>query len=190
VGGGPRGIAVGEGGVWVANSLDGTVARVQPTTNSVTGTIRVGDGPSGIAASEGAVWVANRFGGTLMRIDTTTNAVVETVHLGGLPEASVVVDGTLWITAASSGANHRGGTLTLFSELGIGSIDPAIAYDPYSRQILSVTNDGLLEFERVGGTEGATLVPNLATSLRRPLTAARATPSDSATTSAIPPAAS
>jgi YVTN family beta-propeller protein len=164
VGGGPEGIAVGEGAVWVANSLDGTVARIDPTTGSVTA-IRVGEGPSGIALSRGAVWVTDGSAGTVLRIDPDAQVVAETIDVGSLPEAPVVAEGALWVTAASSGG-HRGGTFTLYS--GTPGLDPAVAYEDDSWQLLSVTNDGLVEFERTGGASGANLVPNLATALPRP----------------------
>jgi serine/threonine-protein kinase len=43
--------------VWVANGADGTVSRVDPTTEEVI-SISVGGSPTGIAVSEGTVWVA------------------------------------------------------------------------------------------------------------------------------------
>ena len=64
----PGSLAVSADAVWVANSLDDTVSRIDPDTNSVVDTIRVGDGPSEIAVVEGAVWVANEADGTLSRI--------------------------------------------------------------------------------------------------------------------------
>ena len=51
VGSGPAGIAVTPGAVWVANSLDLTVSKLDPATGTVTATIGVGDGPSGIVAA-------------------------------------------------------------------------------------------------------------------------------------------
>src|SRR5581483_2897121 len=38
VGSGPSAIAFGGGRAWVANNLDGTVSRIDPATNRVTGT--------------------------------------------------------------------------------------------------------------------------------------------------------
>ena len=55
--------------VWVVNTLDDTVSRISPDTNSVVDTIPVGDGPSGIAVVDGTVWVANEADGTLSRIE-------------------------------------------------------------------------------------------------------------------------
>jgi peptide/nickel transport system substrate-binding protein len=47
-------------------------------------------------------------------------------------------------------------------------IDPAIAYSADTWNLLSLTNDGLLGFRRAAGVEGATLVPDLATTIPDP----------------------
>jgi YVTN family beta-propeller protein len=39
VGDTPTSIAVGEGAVWVANTGDGTVSRIDPATNEVTASV-------------------------------------------------------------------------------------------------------------------------------------------------------
>ena len=57
VGRAPVGIDYGEGAVWVANSSDGTVSRIDPETGRVVKTIRVGGRPIGITAGDGYVWV-------------------------------------------------------------------------------------------------------------------------------------
>ena len=46
-------LAEGAGFLWVANSLDSTVSKVDPTSGSVAATIPVGSGPSAIAAADG-----------------------------------------------------------------------------------------------------------------------------------------
>jgi YVTN family beta-propeller protein len=58
VGDGPIDVAVGADGVWVANSRDGTVSRIDPRSNKVIATIRLGNSPQGIAVGAGAVWVS------------------------------------------------------------------------------------------------------------------------------------
>jgi peptide/nickel transport system substrate-binding protein len=66
----------------------------------------------------------------------------------------------------ATGAAHRGGVLRLLLPSGeVDSIDPARAYTVSSWLLLSVTGDGLVGFKRVGGAEGNTLVPDLATAL-------------------------
>jgi YVTN family beta-propeller protein len=56
VGNEPIGIDYGDGAVWVANSGDGTVSRIDPAKNTVVATIKVGGRPVGIAAGPGLVW--------------------------------------------------------------------------------------------------------------------------------------
>jgi len=47
-------------------------------------------------------------------------------------------------------------------------VDPALAYATSIWQILITTNDGLVAYRRVGGPDGATIVPDLATSVPVP----------------------
>ncbi len=86
VGNGPTGIAFGDGSVWVANSLDGTVSRIDPATNRVTATIPVGEGPDGIAVGSGAVWVSGEFSEEIARIDPVENRVVERIPIANRPK--------------------------------------------------------------------------------------------------------
>jgi YVTN family beta-propeller protein len=51
------GIAYGAGAVWVANSRDGTVSRIDPATSRVVATIHLGNSPRRIAVGAGKVWV-------------------------------------------------------------------------------------------------------------------------------------
>ena len=54
VGAGPASVAVGEGGVWVANSIDGTVSRI----GSNEATIPLGAPTRGVVAAYGGVWTS------------------------------------------------------------------------------------------------------------------------------------
>ena len=67
---------LGEGAVWVVNRHDGTLSRIDPATNTVTGTVRVGSDPTAVAAG-GAVWVAGGEDGTIARVGPETLAGVE-----------------------------------------------------------------------------------------------------------------
>jgi peptide/nickel transport system substrate-binding protein len=57
VGHSPAGVAVGAGSVWVANSGDGTVMRIDPRTDTRVATITVGSAPQAIAVADGRIWV-------------------------------------------------------------------------------------------------------------------------------------
>jgi class 3 adenylate cyclase/streptogramin lyase len=57
VGKGPSSVAVGDGAVWVANSRDGTVSRVDLRSGSPK-TVKLGSPPGGIVVAYGAVWTS------------------------------------------------------------------------------------------------------------------------------------
>jgi peptide/nickel transport system substrate-binding protein len=167
VGNGARAIAIANGDIWVANTLDGTVSRIDPKANRVTATIEVGEGPSGIVGSADNVWVASSVDGAVYRIDPATNAATR-IAVGSSPQALAVENDELWFSARASSGSHRGGTLRVVGSIDFEAIDPAIAFDGQSNTLLSMTNDGLVAFQRTGGLAGATLVPDLAASLPRP----------------------
>jgi DNA-binding SARP family transcriptional activator/ABC-type transport system substrate-binding protein len=170
IGSGPAGIAVGDGSVWVTNTPEATVTRFEPGSGTVT-KINVGGAPRGIAYGSGAVWVSNSRGGTVERIDPNGNAI-RSIRVGNEPTAVAAGSGRVWTTVLPAPNVHRGGTLRVvespaFSSLG-GSVDPAIFAGLGQWQMLSLTNDGLVTYRRIGGIAGDTLVPDLATELPSP----------------------
>ena len=168
VGAGPTAITVGDGSVWVANSLDGTVSRINPQTNQILATIPVGDGPNTIAAGMGGVWVANEYAGSVSRIDPTTDTA-RTITVGNRPQGVAVAGGLVWVGAQPAATSHRGGTLTALSQVPFGSVDPTCRTGSIPCYwVTSETSDGLTAFKRVGGPDGATVVPDLAVSLPTP----------------------
>lgn len=62
VGKAPVAVAVGGGGVWVANSGDTSVSRVDPSSNEVADTLSVDHPPQGVAFAGGLAWVTLRRG--------------------------------------------------------------------------------------------------------------------------------
>jgi YVTN family beta-propeller protein len=98
VGDSPGGVAVADGAVWVANTGDETVTRLDPTTGQREGRpIPVGEDPRAIAAGGGAVWVANFGDGTVSRIDTETNTASTPIPVGRGPVDVAVGDGITWV---------------------------------------------------------------------------------------------
>jgi YVTN family beta-propeller protein len=82
--------------VWVTNSHDGTVSKINAITGSTT-TVSVGLYPFGVAFDGSSIWVANRDSKTLSKINPSTNAVT-TVALGSDADPyAVLFDGTnIW----------------------------------------------------------------------------------------------
>jgi YVTN family beta-propeller protein len=98
VGRDPAALTTGAGSVWVTDSSDATVLRIDPRTNAVTATIAVGGDPSGVVVFAGSVWVASRADGTVSRIDPARNRVVATVRTGAIDGISAGAGG-VWTIA-------------------------------------------------------------------------------------------
>jgi len=165
VGNGPTALLPAFGSIWVTNQLDGTVSRLDPETGHVRSTVSVGNGPIAVTKSSGRVWVANEFDGTLVSIDPSTDAIDRTIEVGSSLGGLVGTGDAVWVSVGPSTTAHVGGTLRIVAPQPINSYDPAIAYDPDSWQLLSITNDGLVAFKKTGGPDGGTLVPDLASAL-------------------------
>ena len=162
VGAGPTAIAVGFGSAWVANSRDSTVSRIDPATGSVVATIPVGAAPSGIAVGADAVWVSSEVAGSVTQIDPTVGRAVRSIVVGGRPRSVVVVEDEIWVTTRpAQSEDRRGGTLRV-EEFAPTSIDPALLWPTSPAQLWSYTYDTLVTFQRVGGSGGLLLVPDLA----------------------------
>jgi YVTN family beta-propeller protein len=98
VGDSPGGVAVADGAVWVANTGDETVTRLDPTTGERQGRpIPVGEDPRAMGAGGGAVWVANFGDGTVSRIDTGTNRAGRPIPVGRGPTDIAVGGGIAWV---------------------------------------------------------------------------------------------
>jgi DNA-binding SARP family transcriptional activator/streptogramin lyase len=69
VGGRPTFVAVGAGAVWVGNTADRTVSRVDPTTLRVTATIGLGFEPTDMTADARHLWVVGGYDHALWRLD-------------------------------------------------------------------------------------------------------------------------
>jgi len=66
-------------------------------------------------------------------------------------------------TPTTSG--HAGGVFTILANSNFGTADPAQNYTLEEWQLLIDTHDGLVQFQRVNGVAGQTLVPDLATAM-------------------------
>lgn len=107
VGAGPEQVALTDDAVWVVNSEDATVSRIDLTTDEVVATIAVGTSPFGLAATEGAVWVGNSEAGTVSRIDPATDDVVATITLRSFPGGIAADEDDVWVAGFDDGSVTR-----------------------------------------------------------------------------------
>jgi DNA-binding beta-propeller fold protein YncE len=117
---------VGGGFVWVPNSADGTVSKIDPRTDRVVDAIRVGDPaqlrehgctppnvhdvpvgsflvrlcdvPSALAFGAGSLWAARGDGPAIVRIDPRSDRVVATIPFPGQPFGLAFGPSGLWVT--------------------------------------------------------------------------------------------
>jgi YVTN family beta-propeller protein len=103
VGNTPTAVAVGDGAIWVLNSNEETLSRLDATQMIVVKSIGTGAGPIDLAVGAGAVWVA-QTSHTLVRIDPSSE-VAETSRIPASSGAAVSQSGAAlpsWV--ASDGA--------------------------------------------------------------------------------------
>lgn len=102
VGDGPAEVAVGDGALWVSNTEDETVSRVDPETNEVAVTVQLAGAPGDLAVGEGGeVWVAIPELGSVHRIDPVTNATTPDRRIDVAPPGTpldLAIDESLWVS--------------------------------------------------------------------------------------------
>jgi hypothetical protein len=77
----PRDVIVAFGHVWVSNSADDTLLRLDPRSLDVVQTIETGDGPSRILAAFGSLWLETEYNTpTVQRIDPDTGTIIATIR--------------------------------------------------------------------------------------------------------------
>jgi len=98
----PKGVAVGDGSVWVANTESRNVVQLSETGEQQD-QIDVGGEPRLLAYGFGRVWVANG-NGKLQAINPADDNSVQSLKVGGSPEGVAVGADSVWVT---TGANDE-----------------------------------------------------------------------------------
>ena len=104
-----RGIATGEGFVWVPDVGKKKLYQIDPTTNKIVKTfdLPISDSEGSIAVADGAVWIAvNNESGTsreLKKIDVKTGTVSTVTTLPASVAGTTYQDGKIWLTSPSTG---------------------------------------------------------------------------------------
>jgi YVTN family beta-propeller protein len=120
----PAGVVIAPNGVWVTNSVDQSLSRIDPAANSVLQTIPLAltgfNLPGAIAYGEGSLWVAveqydtggNSLAGSLLRVDPATGALLATISLGRYPYDVTTSPGAVWVPLADDNQVVRIDTAT------------------------------------------------------------------------------
>ena len=88
--------------VWVPNTKDGSVSRVDPRTRKVVKTIKIGTPPrftgylDAAVSAGGSVWVARDGGDEVDRLDPKANRLVARIHVDSRPGGLAAGGGYIW----------------------------------------------------------------------------------------------
>jgi YVTN family beta-propeller protein len=102
VGDSPFGVAVEDGWLWIAQSGDGTLLRVDTDDTSARRSFPAGDRPSGVRAVNDRVWVTDPAGDSLLRFGDDGEQLGST-RIQGRPSGLRVGEGSVWVTAVAAG---------------------------------------------------------------------------------------
>lgn len=108
--GNPKGelnVVAGAGSIWVSSAATGTIARVDPATNTVIASVRVDPDSDYLSFGFGALWAASGTSQTLQKIDPHTNSVVAKTPLGRTPGFLVAGEGAVWVQEQGDGTVAR-----------------------------------------------------------------------------------
>ena len=106
-----RGIAVGEGAVWITDLVASAIYKIDPQTTEIELTIPTdifgGDGSIGVG--EGSVWVITfeDHNKTLTRYDALDGSEVTRIDLPRASNGVLVAYGSVWVTATSAPELYR-----------------------------------------------------------------------------------
>jgi DNA-binding beta-propeller fold protein YncE len=105
----PTGITVADGLLWVADTRGGSVTRVDPSLQAVSGPpIPVGEHPGGIDAGTSAVWVATAGADTVRRLDLPSGEPDGgPIAVGPEPSAIAVGTTAVWVVNDGDGSVTR-----------------------------------------------------------------------------------
>jgi virginiamycin B lyase len=99
-------VAVGEGRVWILDTIAGSIRSVVPRTAEIDRVIPLSGSPTAIAAGEGAVWVSDRAS-ILLKVPVSGNAGIDTASVGQGAEDVAIGEGAVWVANAGDGTVSR-----------------------------------------------------------------------------------
>jgi YVTN family beta-propeller protein len=156
----PVGIAYRGGDVWVANTNQDTVSRIDPETRR-SETIGLGAPPTDVVFAGGNVWTGNGSDGTLTEISPVLGKVVGEVDLAG--EESLIRNsvnalagggGSLWAAMASGDVLRVDSRTHRIDSIHLRSTPHAIAYGAGAAWVVTADNHLLrIEADKVSGDQ-------------------------------------
>jgi ABC-type transport system substrate-binding protein/DNA-binding SARP family transcriptional activator len=102
----PSGIAYGAGAVWITDSADNLLLRVN-SAGQIIDRVPVGGGPAGVTVGGGEVWVANELDGTISEVNPAAGRQVASIRVGIGPDAIAFGYGSVWVANVTADTLSR-----------------------------------------------------------------------------------
>ena len=106
-----RGLAIGEGALWVPDMASSTILKIDPAKRAVIATFRtdIFGSTGSIGVGEGSVWVVtfDSHDKTLTRYDAETGAVQARIALPRASSSVLAAYGSLWVAASNRPELYR-----------------------------------------------------------------------------------
>jgi YVTN family beta-propeller protein len=142
----PGGIAAGAGAIWVTDTANDVVLRIDPHRRNAE-RIPVGHRPTGVAVGDGQVWVVNQLDRTVSEINPRALKPVDTIEVGNGASAIAFGAGSVWVANATDNSvsriDPRAGRVVATIELGAG-VPEGIAVGKHAVWVTSSTGELLL----------------------------------------------
>ncbi len=101
------GIATSTDSVWLVTDKQGTLNRIDPSTNSVRQKIPIPPGSYNPVFSDGIVWITGVERRVLTAVDAATGRVLESVPVGAKPRFLTAGGGSIWTLNQGDGSVTR-----------------------------------------------------------------------------------
>ena len=105
---GPEGgIATSNDSVWLIADQNGTLVRINPSTNSVRQKISIPPGSDNPIFSNGTVWITGIEENVLTAVDANSGKVLESISIGPKPRFLTAGGGSIWTLNQGDGTVSR-----------------------------------------------------------------------------------
>jgi virginiamycin B lyase len=101
------GIATSTDSVWLVTDKNGTLSRIDPSTNSVRQKVSIPPDSYNPIFSNGIVWVTGVERGVLTAVDASTGSVLDSVPVGSKPRFLTAGGGSIWTLNQGDGTASR-----------------------------------------------------------------------------------
>ena len=101
------GIATSDDSVWMVTDKNGTLNRIDPSTNSVRQRISIPSGSYNPVFSDGIVWITGVDSSVLTAVDADSGKVLESVAVGLKPRFLAAGVGSIWTLNQGDGTVSR-----------------------------------------------------------------------------------